>query len=80
MHVLEHGHDHHHHHQDEQGDISPVVLLQHMVEHNHNHLHELEEVAEKLDEEVRAKMAPAIAAIHEGNEKLAAILAEMKEK
>lgn len=76
MHVIEHGH---HHHEDE-GEITPVVLLQHMVEHNHNHIHELEELASHLDADVREKMAPAIAAISNGNEQLAAILAEMKEK
>ncbi len=68
-------HEHHHEH-----EVTPAALLHHMVEHNRSHLEELEHIAGDLDGAAQTKMREAIATIRSGNEQLAAVLQELKEK
>lgn len=75
------GHDHHHH-ETLEPDKS-TALLTYMLDHNRHHAEELHDLAHSLSESGKAAAASllheAVSAFQQGNDKLAAALAALKE-
>lgn len=72
MHVHEHG---------QSGrEITPADLLEHMIGHNESHLVELEKLAGDIGGAEGEKVRAAAAVIRSGNEQLADVLLQLKEK